>query len=148
MRARDGLARLLRARRGHRPDCDPEPGWPPFTPMEDDEDGPVRGFTIADRRRLDDLAQWWETAGEGARMKGADLAEYLRAELPDVPASVAARVLLHAGQHIGGEANEEEDDRSALQSIADMLQATPTVLAYMAEIDEELTGLAEERPWR
>jgi hypothetical protein len=148
VRARGGLARLLRAWRGRRPDCDMEPEWPPFAPMEDDEDGAVRGFTIADRRRLDDLAQWWETAGEGARLKGADLAGHLRGELPDIPASVAARVLLHAGRHIGDAANAEEDDRDALRVIADALQAAPTVLADMAAITEELTGLAEERPWR
>jgi hypothetical protein len=149
VRARDGLARLLRAGRRWRtgaPGCNP--GWSPPAACEADGTAPAPGFTAADRRRLDQLAQWWESAGEGARLKGADLAEHLRDELPDIPASVAARVLLHAGRHIGDAANAEEDDRDALRVIADALQAAPTVLADMAAITEDFTGLAEERPWR
>jgi hypothetical protein len=145
MRARDGIARLLRAWLGQRPDCEPEMEWPPFTDIEAEETEPVSGFTNADRQRLDELAEWWESAGEGARLKGADLAECLRGELPDIPASVVARVLLWTGQHFGDTADDEDDNHSALQSIADAMLGAPRVLADMAEIDAELTGLAEER---
>lgn len=121
------------------------PGWPP---LPGGETGPGQGFTIADRRRLSELAEWWASAGEGARLKGADLAERLRGELPDVPASVAARVLLWTGRHFADTADDEDDDHAALQAIADAMLAAPRVLADLAEIDEELTELAEGRPWR
>jgi hypothetical protein len=145
MRARDVL-RACRRWWTEAPGC--KPGWSPLAACEAGDAAPAPGFTTADRQRLGDLAVWWESAGEGARIRGEGLAGRLRDELPDIPATITARVLLCAGRHIGGEANDEDDDHAALQSIADMLQAAPTVLADMAAIDEELSGMAEERRWR
>ena len=152
--ARWEIARLRRCWRGEAAESPralaepmPEPERPRCECSEADREEPAPAFTLAERRRLDYLADWWWSASPGTREAGADLADWLRGELPDVPPLVAARVLLAAGRHMERAANAAEDERGALQGIADAMFGAPTVLAGAAELDAELTELAEGRPW-
>ena len=155
MRAREGLGWLLgRWRRAEAlayalapaPGFEPEPEPVP----EPAQPGPVPGFTTAERVQLCQLAEWWRTAGQDARQPGADLADRLRGDLPDVPPSLVARVLLSAGRRIEEWASAQDSDYTALRVSADAMLGAPLVLAEideaLAELDADLTELAEERP--
>lgn len=111
---------------------------------------PEAVFTIVEHRQVLELADWWRSADPETRELGGDLATCLRDELPDVPPSVLARVLLVTGRRIEEIANAQDTDYSALRVTADAMFGAPMVLVdldwALARFDADLEALAEERP--
>jgi hypothetical protein len=131
------LRRHLRPEAAQAPDPEPIPEATPEPlpvreplPLADSTEARA-AYTIPEECRLHILAEWYATASDGTRELGADLADRLRTDLPDVRDSDVAKVLLALEGVLEQVEAEQPSAESALTVIRDALLGAPVRLAEL-----------------